>query len=121
MICWYSYWGLPKPVADLYREYEAKLGETLLYYGPGHIVWADYNFKDEHIRWCLDALDRDEYWPYDEVAETDKRLVRESLERLLAVPEAIRCPEPDDYDEWNPENYPPPAGLELVKPWEVPP
>jgi hypothetical protein len=39
----------------------------------------------------------------------------ESLVKLRTIPEEIRCCVPDDYDGQNPENYPPPEGMEMIK------
>lgn len=113
-ICWYCYHGWPKPVADIYDAAVAELGgdNMPLDYGPGHIVWADENFETEHIRWCLDHF---EEYVSDRYTDEDMAVARRSLERLLAVPESVRCVEPKDYDGESPENYLPPAGVEMVK------
>ncbi len=111
-ICWYCHWGWAVPVVDIYNEALAALDddEGLLEYGPGHNVWCDENFQTSSIENCLkpEWFDNPSYWPdSDEITADQKRIVRESLEKLLAVPEEIRCCEPDDYDDEHPENFPP--------------
>lgn len=102
MICWYCYWGWPKPVAEIYREALNRLGgnESPLDYGPSHIVWADENF--DSVEWCLEHFDecRRDY--------TDEELavVRWSLEEMAKIPLEIRNPWPEDYDGEHPENFP---------------
>jgi len=104
MICYWCHWGWPKPIRDIYGQALAKLGgdDHWLHYGPGHIVWADENW--DSAQWCLDHFD--EY--VRDMTEHEKAVVRESLELLLAVPDEYKS-EPDDYDEENPQNFPPPA------------
>lgn len=114
-ICWHCHWGLPKPVADIFRKAVARLGGDghALYYGPAHIVWDDENFEDRSVNWCLDQArnHRQDYpWRTDE----ECAIAAWSLERLLEIPEEIRCA-PEDYDGEHPENYPPPAGMEMVR------
>ena len=103
MKCWYCYWGWAKPVAEIYLRALADLGgnEIPLDYGPGHIVWGDENF--DSAEWCLEHFD--EY--ADGLSEHEKRVVRRSLEELVALPMEVRCVEPEDYDGEHPENYPP--------------
>lgn len=117
MICWYCYWGWPEPVAAVYAAALAALGgdDRPLEFGPSHIVWADENFDDGNIRHCLQTgVERRTTW-YSDYSDEDLAVVRKSLEQLLAVPEAVRCCVPADYDGENPENYPPPPGLVMVK------
>jgi len=131
-ICWYCYWGWAKSVAEIYQQALAKLDgcEMALDYGPGHIVWADENFEDDHINWCL-SLYTEEGWRkaygnrpegkqmfrefYSEYSDHDLEVAKESLEQLLAVPENVRCPEPENYDGENPQSFPPSVGVEMVK------
>lgn len=112
MNCWYCYWGWAKPVAEIYKEAEAKLEDsTFLNNGPGHIVWSDENFQDEHIQSCIDWCDNP---PFDyESTPEDIAIIKESLLKLLAIPEEIRCCKPKDYDGEHPENYPP--TIEVIK------
>lgn len=110
-ICWYCYWGWPKVVADIFKDAKEKLdGDShWLEFGPGHIVWSDENW--DSARWCLDHFD--EY--SDGMTPEQCAIVRESLERLEALPLEAREVEPDNYDDQHPENFPPPDGVEMVK------
>jgi hypothetical protein len=110
-ICWYCYWGWPKPVAAIYDLALAALGgnEVALEYGAGHIVWSDENFQSAES--CLEHFD--DYSGLD--GKKDLDIVRLSLIALAAIPLEIRCPEPDDYDGENPELFPPPVGVEMVR------
>jgi hypothetical protein len=105
MICWYCYWGWAKPVADIYNSALIALGgdESPLHYSFPHIVWADENFEDENIQSCLENIE--EY--RSEYSDQDVSIVKWSLKELLKIPEEIRCPEPEDYDDEHPELYPP--------------
>lgn len=110
-ICWSCHWGWPKPVYDIYKEAEDKVGDSVLHYGPAHIVWEDENFESDHTKWCLEHFD--EY--SQDMSEYEKQVVRESLEKLHALPMEVKCVIPKDYDENNPENYPPASGITMVK------
>jgi hypothetical protein len=82
-----------------------------MHFGPAHIVWEDENFETHHIQRCLDNFDR-----YSEdLTEKQREVVRWSLEEMLKIPEHIRNPEPDDYDNEHPELYPPAEGVEMVR------
>ena len=113
--CWFCHWGWPKPINDIYEDCADRLealgedSESLLCYGPGHIVWADENF--DQAQWCLDHFD--EYSGPDDSPEA-LAVVRESLERLLKVPDEFKV-WPEDYDGTNPEECPPPEHWEMVK------
>lgn len=109
-ICWYCHWGWPKPVADIFLRAKAALGDDYwLDFGPGHIVWSDENF--DSANWCLEHFD--EY--SDGMDEHSKSVVRKSLEELKALAPELYDVEPEDYDDENPQNYPPPAGAEMVR------
>jgi len=137
MICWYCYWGWPKQIRDIYdraeadidcliREYpdesndwepleEPRSGEEALNYGPAHVVWSDENWdcaegclKD--MKHHLSRLRPSRTWPLEILV-----VIRRSLEELIALPDEIRFAEPEGYDGEHPENYPPAAGLEMVK------
>jgi hypothetical protein len=108
-ICWYCSWGWPKVTADIYEKYYKLVGDTAMDYGPGHIVWSDENFETDNIQWCIDNAQKYRR----DMDDKTLALVVESLKELLAIPEEIRCCEPKDYDEWHPENYPPPAHIEM--------
>lgn len=109
--CWYCHWGWSKPVAEIYLEALKKLhGDMMpLHYGPAHIVWEDENF--DSAEWCIKNFDK--YGTNLNLYE--KQVVKESLEKLAALPLDIRCVEPNDYDEEHPELFPPPDGIEMVK------
>lgn len=110
-ICWYCYWGWPKPVADIYLKALARLDgyESPLHFGPAHIVWDDENFGSAQR--CLDNFEK--YTGYFMKEEMD--IVRESLVELAALPESVYDVEPDDYDDEHPELYPPAKGIVMVK------
>ena len=117
MICWYCHWGWPKAVHDIFVAAKEKLGgkDGPLLFGPSHIVWEDENFSS--AEWCLEHF---EDYAQDLTAE-EKAVVRWSLEELIKIPlpERDPCPrkydEQDDADELDPNDYPPPAGMEMVK------
>ena len=112
MICWYCKWGWPKQVYDIYLKGVESVGEMAMDFGPAHVVWADENFDDSSIRGCItDAQDFRGELTDDEIA-----VVMQSLEDLLRVPESVRCCEPENYDGEFPEKYPPPEGVEMMKP-----
>ena len=108
-ICYWCHWGWPKPIRDIYDEAIVKLNGNYgpLHYGPSHIVWEDENWTS--AQWCLDHFD--EY--SEELSNHEKAVVRESLERLLKVPEEYKV-EPDGYDDDDeyPGKYPPPEHWE---------
>lgn len=110
-ICWYCHWGWAEPVALLHQEYVDRLGgdDSPLHYGIGHIVWEDENFETEHIQSCINSPDCDRYSP------EENALVRESLHRLLEIPDEVRCCCPEGYDGEHPEAFPPPAGLTMIR------
>lgn len=118
MICWYCYWGWPKAVANIY---DANGGPDLDY-GPGHVVWADENFDDESIEFCLKECDEWAARPFpDDGSNSDQfrlAIARQSLVELLGVPESVRVPRPDYFEleiETSPEIYPPPPDFPMVK------
>ena len=109
--CWYCHWGWPEQNASIYDKYFGLLGESGLDYGPGHIVWADENFNTESIEWCIKNIDK-----YSENMTTQqKQYALEALQELLAIPEELRDPEPEHPDHYEPENYPPPQGMVMVR------
>lgn len=108
--CYWCYWGWPKPILDIYRDCLAKLGgnENPLHWGPAHVVWEDENW--DSAQWCLDHFN--DYADPD-LTEYEKAIVRESLERLLAVPDEYKHPPEGfdagkDEDEDDPADFPPP-------------
>jgi len=104
-ICWYCHWGWHPQVEEIYRRgYELIGGEMSR--GPGHIVWGDENFDTETI---LGEIARAPNHA-DYVSAEDISVIVQSLNELLAVPEEVRCCEPEDYDGEHPDMYPPPWG-----------
>ena len=114
MICWWCYWGWPRPIYDIYAKALEMAGgnSSALEYGPAHIVWADENFEDSHVGWCLEHFDDNA----DDLTEIEKKAVRWSLEELLKVPGKYKM-EPEGYedDDENPQGYPPPDGWKMVR------
>lgn len=80
-------------------------GDMAMEFGPAHVVWSDENFDTASIESCLSDPEVGDLTPAERVA------VLQSLRELLAVPEEIRCCEPEDYDGEHPANFPPPEGL----------
>lgn len=120
-ICWYCHWGWSAPVAAIYERAGRDLRElaieaeergfepvdpfSAMHFGPAHIVWEDENFGRDSVQWCLDEFEhyRGEACERDDVAA----IVRRSLEELLALPDHVLAPEPEDYDDEHPERFPP--------------
>ena len=103
-MCYWCHWGWPKPIRDIYDEALEKLNgcESPLHFGA-HNVWEDENW--DSAKWCLDHFDDDK----DYLTDYEKEIVRESLVKLLAVPDEYKCwPEGYDDDDMHPEKYPPP-------------
>jgi len=97
-------------VAEIFDRAVSDLGgsEDALFHGPSHVVWEDENFGNESIEFCLaECDDGQEYIVRRGFEPWHIEVVRRSLTELLAVPEEVRCCEPEDYDEKNPQNYPP--------------
>lgn len=122
MLCWYCWWGWPRPVADIFDAAVKELDgdDSPLRYGPGHIVWEDENFETGHIEWCLglysdEAAFSEMYYRDGRFSEHDMEVVRRSLEALLNVSEEVRCCEPEGYLGISPEKFPPPPGFEMVR------
>jgi len=103
-ICWYCHWGWSKPVAEIYQKHAAVAGESAMHYGAAHIVWDDENFEREHVQWCLDNFEK---YKRDDASDAENDAVRQSLIDLLALPDAVLAPCPDDYDDEHPDKYPP--------------
>ena len=109
MICWYCHHGWPKPIADIYDRFLLIAGESAMHFGPAHIVWEDENFDSSG--WCLEHFDE---YAGDHLPEA-LAAVRQSLIELSQLPTDVIDPAPADYDGKHPENFPPPAGMEMVK------
>jgi len=112
MICWYCHWGWPKQVSEIYEVALKNLGgcESLLHFGPSHVVWEDENF--DGAEWCLEHFDDYEDNNY---SNSNLEIVRWSLKELVKLPLHIRCVEPEDYDGEHPELFPPQNGIEMVR------
>lgn len=115
-MCWYCYWGWPKPVADVYDKHLAAVDgvEDVLHYGPAHIVWADENFQDDNIDYCIEQCDKPEKYA-GRLSPEEIWVVRQSLLALKAIPIEIRCPPGCENDNDDAPKYPPPVGMEMVK------
>ena len=103
-ICWYCTWGWSKPVVEIYQRFAPVAGWAAMHYGAAHIVWDDENFEREHVQSCLDDFDK---YKRDYCTPAENDAVRESLIALLALPDDVLAPCPDDYDNENPSAYPP--------------
>lgn len=103
-ICWYCWWGWSKAVGEIYKKFAPIAGYDAMNYGAAHIIWADENFDREHVQWCLDHFDE---YKRDESTPEQNEAVRQSLIALLALPDEQLSPEPADYDDENPDRYPP--------------
>jgi hypothetical protein len=103
-ICYWCYWGWPKPIQDIYNDALEKLegDDSPLKGGPGHVVWSDENW--DLAQHCLDNFDK---YGAEDLTDKEKEVVRESLEKLLLVPDEFKN-EPDGYDGENPRLFPPP-------------
>ena len=118
--CWHCYWGWPKSVVEIYHEAEDRLDaflctNSVLNFGPSHIVWEDENWEDSSIEFCLDAAVEKRTTLYKEYTDAELAVCEWSLRELLKIPYGRRDYEPDDYDGEHPENYPPPKDVEFVK------
>ena len=107
--CWYCHWGWAKPVMNIYEEALAKLeGDwSPLHFGPAHVVWEDENFDCAEM--CIETFDQYE----GDLSKEELDIVKESLEKLAALPMKERCIEPEDYDDEHPELFPP--TIEVVR------
>lgn len=66
-----------------------------MHYGAAHIVWDDENFARHHVQWCLDHFDE---YKREDCTDTENVAVRDSLIALLALPDHVLDPFPDDDD-----------------------
>lgn len=106
-MCWYCTWGIPIKAAEVYLDAIDKLrGDTdPLRYGPAHAIWDDYNFDYHSIKSCLNNFST--YANYSDFSDSELRVVRWSLMKLLQIPENELDIEPDIDDNELGENYPP--------------
>lgn len=107
-ICWYCCWGWSRPVAEIYLEALRRLDgyESVLDYGPAHIVWCDENWNDESIQGCLRDCD-ERRWFHDDLSDNEIDVIRWSLLELLKIPEDVRNCEPEEYEGVDPDSFPP--------------
>jgi len=90
-------------------------GFYAMHYGPAHIVWEDENF--DSAQGCLNDFENwKRQWNDDRYSDAELEVVRKSLIELIAVPYEFKH-EPEEYDDENPENYPPPDDWVMLK-WE---
>lgn len=109
MMCYWCYWGWPKPIRDVYDRAVSALGGYTdpLHFGPSHVVWEDENWHS--AQWCLDYIDEfKQYHNEGRFSDDELEIVRQSLINLIAVPDEFKS-EPEGYDRENPKNFPPPA------------
>ena len=130
--CWYCYWGWPKAVKEIHDRIEKEIDEKLdkwivnqnlwrqpyepisgfnaLRFGPAHLVWEDENW--DCIDYCIKDCDSERFskWPIFAI-----NLVKKSLLELKALGKENIKVCPADYDGWNAQDYPPPAGVEMVQ------
>lgn len=115
-MCWYCYWGWPKPIADIYTEAKRRIDAAggsywALHFGPSHIVWEDENFDcAEH---CIEHFDDEKQYNSENYTEQELEIVRWSLEELIKIP--IEQRESPDGGDSDPQAYPPPAGMTMVR------
>lgn len=103
-ICWYCYWGWSKEVVAIHNKYASIAGDSAMYYGAAHIVWDDENFERHNVQWCLDNFEK---YKRNDCTVEENEAVKQSLIELLDLPDNILAPQPEDYDDENPESYPP--------------
>lgn len=115
MICWDCHWGWPKVVFDIYLKALKALNgqDSPLDYGPGHVVWADENFELAEV--CLEGFEQPKYLAtYDNYTKEELEIARQALVELSKLPLGVRCVEPEDYDGYHPEKYPPSSEIEMI-------
>ena len=114
-VCWWCVWGWPKPIQDIYDKYKQELGDDVaLLYGPAHIVWADENW--DSVDWCLENFDtwvKD--WNDNQYQTDELEIVRKSLLELKSLPDEFKEePAGFDFDESDPNDFPPPDDWVMV-------
>ncbi|KKL91609.1 hypothetical protein LCGC14_1892920, partial [marine sediment metagenome] len=83
--------------------------EEPLLYGPAHVVWEDENF--DSAKGCLENFDKHR----GDYTEQELDIVKRSLSELEAIPIDRRCVVPDNYDGEQPELFPPPANMKMLR------
>ena len=86
----------PPEVAAIYLDALAEAGgdDDALNYGPGHIAWADGNFTDDDIVFCLGECESRRAEWLARFGERAATAAKRSLGRLLAIPESDRGDDP---------------------------
>lgn len=115
MMCYWCYWGWPKPIRDVYDKAVSALGGYTdpLHFGPAHVVWDDECWG--HANWCLDWFDESKQnRSRGRFSDDELEVVRQSLIDLIVVPDEFKYV-PKYYDFEHPENFPPPAHWVMVK------
>jgi hypothetical protein len=85
-----------EPVKEIFKNALASLGgdDEPLKNGPGHIIWADGNFSDQDILFCLEECQsRRQEWTA-RFGEHALSVVQFALENLLTIKEDIRDCDP---------------------------
>ncbi len=121
-VCWWCHWGWPKEVADIYLKAIEELeglsdwGNTEPYnamrFEFAHIVWEDENW--DSARWCIEE-GQNHRERYKDITDEQFHIIMKSLHKLLELDESVFNVIPDDYDDRNPENYPPLNNAVMVK------
>lgn len=115
-ICYYCYWGWPKPFLDIYQKYVTlidDLGESgydAMHWGVGHVIWEDENFELANTS----EEEANSWWEKygDGKSRAAHDLVMQSLKELASLPgKLFSVPADYEADDEHPENYPPPAEL----------
>lgn len=87
-----------EPVKAIYNASLAALDgdDMALDSGPGHICWADGNFDDGNVSFCLGECEsRREEW-IDKFGLRSLEVAREALQKLMRLPEPVRDCDPFD-------------------------
>ena len=87
-MCYYCENGLPPRVAAIINPLLERFPGAE--FGPGHVVFSDFNLEGETIQWCLDNFGQfSSGHPAAELEAT-----RTALLALLEIPEDERNPMP---------------------------
>lgn len=110
-MCYFCAWGVPPKVKEIYDRAVRDLdsidgvdGDSAMRYGPGHIVWDDFNLEREHVEYCISVCD-DKSRHYG-MREDAVAIVRRSLVELLELPDGT-IPEVTESMNDNAEDHPP--------------
>ena len=101
-MCYYCEFGLPPKVKAIFDAVEQSCPGIDVSFGPGHIVYSDFNFDDECISHCIKAHDNTAEvkrlhpdWPAEELAASRKGLV----DLLALSPEDRHLPQCEAFNE----------------------